>query len=68
MKKCTRFHFEDVERGDVLILTKESGEKIEDTVYGHYRSHNFGPVIRDKAAEDFYLDDYNDIRVKEGTA
>lgn len=70
MKKCTRFHIEDVERGDVLVLIPDVDAEVDDpgpiqiTVDRVFRTNNFGWVITsqgDGPKSNYYLDDYDDV-------
>lgn len=64
MKPCTRFHFEDVERGDVLALQRDIEEDatFKITVARAYSTHNFGPVIEAIDGESYYLVDYDSVK------
>lgn len=77
MKVCTRFHFEDVERGDRLFLGYGRVQEFNDTkdpdveivVRSAYTTRNFGPVIVADDGETYYLYDYDVIhQVQEDVA
>lgn len=69
MKTCTRLHFEDIERGDRILLAEGSVQEFNTerdpdvtvTVQRIYRTHNFGWVIKAEDGETYYLNDYDRI-------
>lgn len=68
MKRCTRFHVEDVERGDRLHLVEDRDaeplREVDIVVRETYYTYNFGWVIRADSGEEFYLDDGWDVSVQ----
>ena len=64
MKRCTRFHFLDVERGDRIFLGDGfyPGVDVVVVVDSRFMTYNFGPVIRATDGNDYYLDDYDTVR------
>jgi len=70
VKTCTRFHFEDVERGDRLFLgdgriqefNTERDPDVTITVARAYSSRAFGPVVLSDDGETYYLNDYDTVR------
>ena len=75
MKTCTRFHFEDVERGDRLFLGEGRTQEFNDapdpdvtiTVARAYSTRHFGPVVDGTDGETYYLDDYDITRQVKGS-
>jgi hypothetical protein len=64
MKTCTRFHFEDVERGDKLFLGEGRGDvpDVEIVVERAFTTRNFGQMIDAEDGSTYYLDDYDIVR------
>lgn len=62
MKTCTRFHFEDVERGDRLVLTPLDGPEISIEVSEKRSTQTFGQVLMATDGEDYYLQDFESVR------
>lgn len=65
MKTCTRFHFEDVEPGDRLVLGRDGEEPdntFEVTVRRRFSTKNFGQVVEDTTGEEWYLIDFDIVR------
>ena len=63
MKRCTRLHVENLERGDLLKFTKDSSEPEKfflAMVGSKMKTHHFGWVIRQVGdGEDIYIDDFD---------
>lgn len=70
MKRCHRFHAEDVEVGDVLELVY-ADISTTITVRGKGSSRNFGTYVVSERGNTYYFDDYDyvyllsDIRKKQ---
>lgn len=64
MKTCTRFHAEDIERGDRLELIRDSDdpEPFIVEVRNAVRSTRFGWTVQDSEGEYFYLNDFDSVR------
>lgn len=61
MKTCTRFHIEDVEPGDVIILYRryENDESVTIAVKRTFKTNRFNWGIETTDADTFYWDDWD---------
>lgn len=66
MKTCKRFHFEDVEQGDVLVLSSTAAsalDRVTVQVSEKWSTQTFGEVVKAADGNTFYLQDYDKIEV-----
>lgn len=62
MKTCKRFHFEDVEKGDVLVLSG-TATQVTVQVSDKWSTQTFGEVVKSADGLTFYLRDFDGVEV-----